>query len=439
MIKLIQNVSILLFFYVVFFQYGFYFFPGMLLFFLGNSKFKFSELQLKILLSFPYVFYFVRYIAAFDKNLDHIWIRITNPNYYMGARFLDLQQVFFSVKCNFDPITNFNFNFSNLEKSCPWTANYGPLLEIVPYFGNIWRDTLITSGIVIIFVLSFYNFFLKLFPKNRILVLIIFLSPSINFLIERMNIDIFILLICSYVIYNYKKYPNIFSFCLLILSLIKLHPIGFILGLIAYGYAIKNKKIIKTNTISFMLFIILYSFAAFIKGEALSTKWRPDDPLTTFGLFSDANYLSKYFSTSVALTYLLIIIFLTLSYKILLSKNMKKIKINSESEMLIFYSFSVFFIVNMLYANFDYRLPLFIPLILLFATNQNYYKNIFFCLFILLLPFGFPPIVGNSEAKFIVEFLLAVGGKISLYYFFLIIFNNLINDLKLNIKNIKKN
>ena len=93
----------------------------------------------------------------------------------------------------------------------------------------------------------------------------------------------------------------------------------------------------------------------------------------------------------------------------------------------------------MLYANFDYRLPLFIPLILLFATNQNYYKNIFFCLFILLLPFGFPPLVGNSEAKFIVEFLLAVGGKISLYYFFLIIFNNLINDLKLNIKNIKKN
>ena len=107
------------YFFMLYFSNMVFIFFQELLFFLGNSKFKFSELQLKILLSFPYVFYFVRYIAAFDKNLDHIWIRITNPNYYMGARFLDLQQVFFSVKCNFDPITNFNFNFSNLEKSLP--------------------------------------------------------------------------------------------------------------------------------------------------------------------------------------------------------------------------------------------------------------------------------------------------------------------------------
>ena len=438
MIKLIQNISILLFFYVVFFQYGFYFFPGIILVYLGNSKFKFSELQLKTLLSFPYIFYLVRYIAAFDKNLDYIWIRITNPNYYMGARFLDLQQVFFSVKCNFDPITNFNFNFSNLEKSCPWTANYGPLLEIIPYFGNIWRDTLITSGIVIVFFLLFYKFFLKIFPENRVLVLIIFLSPSTNFLIERMNIDIFILLICSYVIYNYKRYPNIFSFCLLILSLIKLHPIGFIFGLIVYGYMIKDNKIIKINTVSFILFIFLYSIAAFIKGKALSTEWRPDDPLTTFGLFSDANYLSKYFSTSVVLTYLLLIIFLTISYKMFLSKNIKKIKINNEGEMLIYYTFSVFFIVNMLYANFDYRLPLFIPLLLLFAANQNYYKNIYFYLFILLLPFGLPTIAGNYEAKFIIEILFAIIGKFSLYYFFIIILSNVVNDLLVN-KKIEKN
>ena len=157
-----------------------------------------------------------------------------------------------------------------------------------------------------------------------------------------MNIDIFILLICSYVIYNYKRYPNIFSFCLLILSLIKLHPIGFIFGLIVYGYVIKDNKIIKINTVSFILFIFLYSIAAFIKGKALSTEWRPDDPLTTFGLFSDANYLSKYFSTSVVLTYLLLIIFLTISYKMFLSKNIKKIKINNEGETLIFYTFSVF-------------------------------------------------------------------------------------------------
>ena len=91
---------------------------------------------------------------------------------------------------------------------------------------------------------------------------------------------------------------------------------------------------------------------------------------------------------------------------------MKKIKINSESEMLIFYSFQ-FFIVNMLYANFDYSAFIY-SFNIAFATN--YCKYLFVYLF-----FSYhsaSQIVGNSEAKFIVEFLLAVGGKISLYYFF---------------------
>ena len=70
-------------------------------------------------------------MLATSQSFDNSWLAISKPNYYLGARFLDLQQVLVSVKCNFSDVQNFYFNYSGLGKLCPWTAKYGPLLEII--------------------------------------------------------------------------------------------------------------------------------------------------------------------------------------------------------------------------------------------------------------------------------------------------------------------
>ena len=111
------------------------------------------------------------------------------------------------------------------------------------------------------------------------------------------------------------------------------------------------------------------SIGAYIQNKAFATEWRPDDPLVTFGIFSDANYLSKTLSPSVVTFYISIVLVLA-SIQFLFSwKNIKGLPTFNDKEKIFLYTYGTFFILNMLYANFDYRLPILIPLILLFAKS----------------------------------------------------------------------
>ena len=434
LLKTIQLFSIFLFAYVLFFNYAYFFLPALLLFYVGSFKFKFTHTQIKLLSFFPYLFYLLRYYSSISQKSDNIWIALSHPNYYLGARFLDLQQVLFSLKCNFDPINNFNLNFSNISKSCPWTANYGPLLEAIPYFGNIWRDTLILAFVTILLFLILYRNLINKFPEHNLIILILFLSPSTNFLIERMNIDIFVLLISTYVIYNYKKIPHFGSFILLTLSLIKIHPIGFLIGLVLYSLVSRDKKILSINLYASLAFFVLYSIGAYIQNKAFATEWRPDDPLVTFGIFSDANYLSKTFSPSVVTFYISIVLVLA-SIQFLFSwKNIKGLPTFNDKEKIFLYTYGTFFILNMLYANFDYRLPILIPLILLFAKSVSSKIYILSLLFIFLMPFGLPASIITSEIRFFLSNFFAIIGKLSLYFFLEVVFRVLYLDFRSLIK-----
>ena len=435
LLKTIQLLSIFIFAYVLFFNYAYFFLPALLLFYIGSFKYKFTHIQIKLLSFLPYLFYLLRYYSSLSPNSNNIWITLSHPNYYLGARFLDLQQVLFSLKCNFDPINNFNLNFSNLSKSCPWTANYGPLLEAIPYFGNIWRDTLILAFFTILLFLILYKNLINKFPEHTLIILILFLSPSTNFLIERMNIDIFVLLISIYVIYNYKKIPYTGTFILLTLSLIKLHPVGFLFGLVFYSLVSGDKKILSINLYASLAFFILYSIGAYLQNKALATEWRPDDPLITFGIFSDANYLSKNLSPSV-LTFYIFLVFLLVSIQFLFSwKNIKGLPTFNDKEKIFIHTYGVFFILNMLYANFDYRLPILIPLILLFAKSVSSKKIfILILLFIFLMPFGLPGSIIPSEVRIFLSTLFAIIGKLSLYFFLEVVFRILYLDFRNLIK-----
>ena len=61
------------------------------------------------------------------------------------------------------------------------------------------------------------------------------MTPSMNFLIERMNIDVFILIFSIICLYYYKDYPKFTVIVLLILSLYKIHPVGLLFGLLFFS------------------------------------------------------------------------------------------------------------------------------------------------------------------------------------------------------------
>lgn len=410
LINTYQWSLIIIFSFVLFTSYQYLFIPSLLLLFTHfvNEPIKF--LKIKFLIILPYFFYFYRFVLATSQSFDNSWLAISNPNYYLGARFLDLQQVLVSVKCNFSDVQNFYFNYSGLGKSCPWTAKYGPLLEIIPYFGNIWRDTLIIAFSIFVLLLIFYKILLNRFKKYELLVVILFLSPSMNFLLERMNIDIVILLIAFLAIDKYKSYPVFNSLILFSLALLKVHPLGLICGLIFYSYRNKKRDVFKFNTFLVALFILIYIIFYFF--SSIVTEWRPSEPDLTVGILSDAKSISEPLDLNLIVVYLLICLFLLL---ISLSKIIPQVRIENDQNSIFIYSFGMLLIINMLYANFDYRIPLFFPLVLYLLRYLNKSEIIFLMLHSIVLPFDTNSLPSGLELIFIVL------GKISLYYFLAVV------------------
>ena len=226
-----------------------------------------------------------------------------------------------------------------------------------------------------------------------------------NFLLERMNIDIAILLIAFIAIDKYEKYPVFNSLILFSLALLKLHPLGFICGLIFYSYLKKKRDVFNLNTLLTGLFILIY--IVFYYFSSIVTEWRPSEPDLTVGVLSDAKSLSQTLDFNLIVIYSLICLLLLLAS---LSKLIPKINLNNDKNIIFVYTFGVFLIINMLYANFDYRIPLFIPLILHLLRYLHKFEIILVMLHSILLPFDtdylFPEL----------EFIFIVIGKVSLYY-----------------------
>ena len=171
--KFINWVVFISFLTILFTNYQFFWLIAIIVLLTSLSNKEFVESKIKYLKTLPYIFYFIRYLFSLSENFDTLWKNISTPNYFIGARFVDLQQVLVSLKCNYDDIQEYNLLFSYLYKSCPWSAKYGPLLEVIPYFGNIWRDTLILSFCLLLSTLLLYKNLLKEHSEYEIVIVLL--------------------------------------------------------------------------------------------------------------------------------------------------------------------------------------------------------------------------------------------------------------------------
>ena len=148
--------------------------------------------------------------------------------------------------------------------------------------------SLIFSIIAGISFLLFYNFLFNSF-NEKLLIVFLTLSPPVNFLFERMNVDLFLFLITYYVLKNYQKRKIFNSFVLLLLFFIKLYPLGAIGGLILVG--LKNRDF-KTVIINCLTSIIAIYYVIFQHDFEETNFVNTPDLFRSFGLSTNFENLS---------------------------------------------------------------------------------------------------------------------------------------------------
>ena len=370
----------------------------------------------KIFLTTTFVFYSLRFLFLLSSRFDSLWKFISLNNYSSVERFWDLQLNLISMKCIFGNVDRYYLKFSpTTYKSCPYSAQYGPLSTKVPYIGDIWIGTIIFSFFAISSLLFIYFKIYKSRPTDIFLLTLIFMSPSMNFLIERMNIDVFIFIFSLLCLYNYERYPKFTIIFLLLLSLYKIHPIGILFGLLFHSHVHQNKEqfnYIYNSIITFFVFYILD--AIFITNSVLDTEWRPAGLDITFGILSDSIILNNVFGINTYVSYLallLIPIFLAFFSNFgsrIFYKNISK------EDTKYFFAYSSLFLVNTLYANYDYRIPLFLPLVIILS---KYIKGKFQYIYMFLMPLSIPIFLNFPLLSDIIMYI----GRFSFYFFYFLI------------------
>ncbi len=365
-------------------------------------------------------FYILRFSASISDKFNGLWKSLSLSNYASDERFWDLQLNLISMKCIVGNVENYYLKFSTTSyKSCPYSAKYGPLSTKIPYIGDIWVGTIIFSFLGIASLIFIYFLLIKREADNKLYCSILLLISPINFVVERMNIDLFIFLFLLLAIINYSKYPRISILLVLFLSLYKIHPLGVMIGLLFYSYFIDNKKNIDYIINSLVSFFTIYFLdAIFFTSTLIDTEWRPAGLDITFGILSDAIILSKFIENNAIVNYLFILLTIFIFVIFFDFSSILNFSKFTPLERLYYLSFVFLFFVNTLYANYDYRIPLFFPclfLIIKYGSRQSY----FLVFFAFVMPVDLKISLLNLEMN-LIQNIVSLIGRLSIYSFLII-------------------
>ena len=339
-------------------------------------------------LSVP-IFYSLKYIFSTSTKFDNYWMNMSQKSYGGLQRFWDIQQMYFGINCNND--TNkissdgYTFLFGDISKSCPFDIGWGPLVNNLSLNINVWDATLYTGLIGLVLVILTHRIILKK-SSDIFLTSIIFISPPVNFVFERMNIDLFIFLIAYLILVRFEKNYIFKGLIFSILVLIKSHPIGFIPGLILYGLYKKNA------TISlYMLFIgTISSIAVLFYSDTatyINSKVYVNDFGRSFGLLGNyevLNFIRNDIGNAKLVIFFILYLLLLFALNLQMLKNFKTLftyKMN-------YLTTSVFtwFLFVSLFENFDYRIAFIVIISGLVGLDKNKSILTAFFIFVFLSP-----------------------------------------------------
>jgi len=388
----------------------------------------------------PIVFYIKKVLSGLFDSLSIYWLKTGNNDFYLQAQFPDIKIDLNQYLCQFLLGRYSNYYFENIS-TCPMgNYRYGPLHHLIRLNVNVFQGTAIWIFSLSIFLCYFY---IKVTNKNRDYIpyfAIIFLSPVANFAFHQFNMDLFLNLSAFYFITNIKnkRYVNLNIFMVLLISLIKQHPVAILIGLVFYFLHFKNYRkmnFVIMSIITFLVFNLLY----FEKLNLLSGQPRPSGAHNATGFLS----FSQYFWVQVMNSYggyryvLLIFTFiLTLAFSIAwFIRNSRKITFNKYGvdNVTLQYPYIIWFLFVGLYANYDYRNLILILLSLFILKNADTFTIMTYLL--LLLSSFFPSYLPSEIINLL--FVLKFSSYIYIYAYLLNIgFIPIFNKLNL-IKNRK--
>ena len=366
--------------YFSIFQYK-YFGIFILVIFLIKNYLKIEIIDSIFYKYYPLLFYSLKFIFNLSENFNFFHKSSIQLNYYEKARFLDLQNLFLELVCNSGSNFTHIFKFDhNYVLSCPYKNYWGPISTILNLNNiNIWISTLLLSCAALIMLAWLYLSEYKKLNKNQFLLFAISISPPVNFLIDRMNIDIFIFLITFILLKNIERNLIFKLITLSIFTLYKLHPLVIFFSIFIYFY-LKRQKKESLITLFFAIVNSIIIFNFYSKNDFLTA--RPYLSYRSFGVLSDATFISKFLNSEI-ISYLLLILFLIiLTNFIYKSLEKKEYELNS-----IFFNISSWFIGVSMYSNYDYRIPILLFILLQLFRLDIDLLNVSLLIFVFLSPF----------------------------------------------------
>jgi hypothetical protein len=342
-----------------------------------SEKFRLSTpIKLLIYLIVFLFFVIVRLLPIFSNHFFPIWNKIMQQNYLIGDGkffseniFLDLQLTLFSISCESN-FSEYRIRYSSdfLDSSvltCPYDTPYGYVLNFIPINLDIWNLTLFISTISLLFMFLIYFDTTKHFEDSDFLIAtLLFLSPPVNFLLFRLNIDIFIFF--TVYLFLFKRNTNYFvkSLAIFITILIKFYGIAIII--LNFLYEFLHKLYFQAAvSLGFIFTSFFYLFFFESNSDFLTFFNKPIESNINYGIFNDSLYISQIFQISQTLSYVflifLIILFLLIIPKESVYMNLRKNHLGIIS----------LFLLTALFTNFDYRLVFLVFLIKPFLSSPS--------------------------------------------------------------------
>lgn len=411
-----------------------------LIFYMTNDLTKISNIEKYQNLIFftPVLFFLLRILLSMSNIFIKYWRTLSQDVIQSYKIFGDLQLALNTLNCNYlGTYTVFqDFKYTNTLHTCPFLTGY-PLIDQVSFifFESIWVATLIISVILIASLILVYKKMLKDSREHNFYLFLIFISPPFNFLLERMNIDLFIFLLMFYVV-NSKLNILIKSFIVVFTTFLKIFTFPFQFSYLLISILNKDtKKIINYLIFGILIFLFLIDNSLNVY-ENLRTATDTQNqynlylrnPSITFGMLSTSNYLSSI--TNFVLRDILLIIFIALSimsrlYNSIYSKSIENYFGSPKfSEQIIFIPV---ILLLLLFENFDYRL-IFLVIVLNLILNLNIYFLNFVFLF-LIISSGTNYFIGNAVLD-----MLNIFAQMTIFSFLTILYFKSIKSYKLLFK-----
>ena len=355
----------------------------LILFVKDNLNFRFTPFQNFIFLSLPIIKEVIRFIASLSKKFDPIWLSSIQDPISGVQRYPDLWLTLGPLKCqSYENYSTF-FYFSDFKFNCP-AEFYSPIFKYINFPFEVWSGIKVSSFLfLILFIILYFNF-LNEYPHHKNLVSIFFLSPVLNFLFYEGNLDILTFTVACIALKNYRKNFILKSLFIFLVSLLEIHSVLIMLGLILASILNKELKVIFTN-ISFLVFFIIIVFtdvgSSSIRSQFFTTSnydlgsfENVGNSGVGYGFLLDFKQILIYISPNqyVQIFFSLIALFFISLFFIKNSKgNLNSVSNKLLSDNYYFYGYFLWFISTTMFSNQSYRLANFLPFLFLLFIHSN--------------------------------------------------------------------